>query len=734
MLERQLSRRLFLRATTVGAIGIAGTGLLAACGGGDDDDDATPTTAASGGDATAATTAPQATAGTSGGEATVAATQAPAAEATATTAEEPAMGSSLIGKLEGPTIVTDESRWPKTFQEAPQLAARVASGELPAVAERVSQAPIVIEPLHEIGTYGGTWRRGFTGPGDGINGERVAGMDTVIGWHYEATEYAPNLAQAWEMDADGTAVTFDLRPGHCWSDGAPFTANDFVWWYENMFLNDEVLPVKSADMLINGEAGKIVKVDDVTVRFEFPTPYFLFLDMLAAGLRSLSGQSVVGMNGGGPYSPAHYLEPFHVGFADADKLAAAVAEAGVDNWAALIKSKADWRNNPELPVLTPWKTESPSNSPVWSLVRNPYSIWVDTDGNQLPYIDDVVMGLAENLEVLNLRAIAGEYDFQARHIDMSKLPVILENRDKGNYDVYLDTGDYGSDIELMINLSYDADPGLAELFNNVDFRRALSLGVERDEINEIFFLGTGTSGSPAPSDDNLYSPGPEYRTLWATYDPDEANAMLDGIGLTEKDGSGFRMRPDGKGRVSMEVITVGATFVQFTQMCEMISNQWRDIGIELVVREVERSLRDTMIAANEHQVSAWSNDGSESLFSAPKGVIPRRSDAMAPAWGLWFATGGESGIEPPDEFKALVEDFNRAFAATTEDRVKIGTALWANAIDQVYTIGVVGLSAASMGVRIVKRNMGNIPARQYNSPVVKNPGISCPPSFFFKDL
>lgn len=742
MMKRQISRRFFLRATSAGIVGVAGAGLLAACGG---DSNPTATTApAAPGDPTA-TTAPVAT--TAPGEPTPttapAATPAPGAptattavsapDPTATVEEEPALGSSLIGELEGPVIVTDPARWPSSFNEAPQLAAMVAAGQLPPVVERIGAAPIVVEPLHEIGTYGGTWRRGFTGPGDTINGMRVAGLDNLIGWHWDGLEFAPKIAQSWELAEDGTSIELMLRPGMCWSDGVPFTADNFMWWYENMFQNDEILPVKTTDMIVNRKPGRIVKVEDYIVRFEWDDPNFLILDNLASGLRSLAGQSGNNHVGNGGYAPGHYLEQFHASFADPEALAKAVSDEGVDNWVELFKAKARWSHNPEVPVITPWKTTSPANTPTWVLERNPYSVWVDIEGNQLPYIDDIVMTLAENLEVLNLRAIAGEYDFQARHIDLSKLPVILENRERSGYNVHLDTGDYGADVAIIFNFTYDADPEIAQWMNNPDFRRALSLGVERDQINEIFFLGTGTPGSPAPAESTIFSPGPEFRTLWSTYEPEQANDMLDSIGLDQKDGDGFRQRSDGQGRLRLELMTRSGSNIPYTQIAEMISTQWREIGIDVTVREVERTLSDTIIDANEHMLYAWTNDGSESLFANPKGVVIRGSDSSGPLYGLWYSTGGERGVEPPAEIRANMEKFDRAFSVPREEQIEIGQELWTTALEQVYTIGVVGLSAASMGVRIVKNNMGNIPARQVNSPAVKNPSNSIPPTFFFKD-
>ena len=192
---------------------------------------------------------------------------------------------------------------------------------------------------------------------------------------------------------------------------------------------------------------------------------------------------------------------------------------------------------------------------------------MDTAGNQLPYIDKVVLTLAENLEVINLRAIAGEYDFQARHLDLGKLPVFIENQQKGGYKLHLDPGDYGGDMIIKFNLSYEADPEIAKWMNTADFRRALALGIDRDQINETFWLGTGTPSSVVPVDSNKYNPGPEYRKLWATLDVKKANEMLDKIGLAKKDAEGYRLRTDGKGRLRIEIMTLGGQFLQFTQIC-----------------------------------------------------------------------------------------------------------------------------------------------------------------------
>jgi len=644
------------------------------------------------------------------------------------------VGKSLIGKLEGPEVVTDPAKFPKTFKEAPQLAELVKAGKLPPVAERIGQDPLVIKPLQSIGKYGGTWRSGFTGPADFWNGFRCcSGPDHLMFWDYTGDKAVPNLARGLEMQDGGRTWLLHLRRGMKWSDGKPFTADDFVFWFEDIYRNKDLVPTPSAAMAINGKQGEIQKVDAATVRFKFPEPYFMLPDVLA-GSTDLAGQ-MFGYRALGGFAPAHYLKQFHpkyVGQAELDKK---VKDEKFDSWVRMFLFKNDWALNPDLPVLSAWKTVTPSNTPTWTLERNPYSVFVDTAGNQLPYIDRVVLTLAENLEVLNLRAIAGEYDFQQRHIDLGKLPVFIENQAKGGYKVYLDPGDYGGDMIIKFNLNYDADPEIAKWFNTADFRRALALGIDRDQINETFWLGTGTPSSVVPADNNKYNPGPQYRKMWATLDVTKANEMLDKIGLSKKDAQGYRLRADGKGRLRIEIMTLGGQFVQYTQISEMIREQWKKIGIDLTVQEVERSLALKRTAANEQQLGAWNNDGSEHLFTFPLHVFPFELAAVAssgPLYVKWFHSAGAQGKEPEPKMRELMDKWKRAFGVPEKERIQLGKEVWKIAAEEVYIIGVIGMGPASMGVRVVKTTMGNIPSRQYNSPDGKTPGISRPITFYWK--
>lgn len=643
-------------------------------------------------------------------------------------------GNPLIGKLEGPQVITDPTKFPRKFNEAPQLTQLVKAGKLPPVGQRIGQDPLVIQPVHEIGKYGGVWRRGFSGASDFWNGARSAsGPDHILFLDYTAQKVVPNIARGWEFQDGGRALILRLRRGMKWSDGHDFTADDFMFWFEDVYQNKDLVPVPTAVLSVKGKQGVIKKVDQYTIRYEFSDPYYLLPDMLA-GTTPISGQCLNSKDAMGGYAPAHYLKQFHPKYVSKEELDKGAKAAGMDNWVNLFKFKDSWHLNPELPVVSPWKTTTPANTPTWTLERNPYSIWVDTMGNQLPYIDKIVMRLAEDAEVHNLRAIAGEYDFQERGLQLIKLPVFLENQKKGGYKVYLDPGDNGGDMIIKINLDYNSDPEIGKWFNNTDFRRALSLGIDREQINEGLWLGTGTLSSVVPADSNKFNPGPQYRTLWSTYDPKKADEMLDRLGLNNKDAQGYRLRSDGKGRLSLEIQAWSGQSVPYTPACEMVREQWKKIGIDLVVQERDRSLATTKALANESQLYAQSMDGSDRLFTFPDNVFPygNANPGQGPLMTLWFQTNGEKGKEPPPRMKEIMEKWRQAAGVPEEERVKLGKDIFRIIAEEVYTICVIGMGAANNGLRIAKTKLGNVPSRMYNGPDGKNPAISRTQTLYWK--
>ena len=645
--------------------------------------------------------------------------------------------SGLVGKLEAPDIITDPAKWPKPVGEAPQLAARVKEGKLPPVAERVPSEPLVLKPLHSIGRYGGTWRRGCLGRGDGENGNRIRAADKLLYWDASGTKIVPSVAKGYELSADGKKTTLFLRKGMKWSDGSPFTADDFMFWYEDMYQNKEIVSAPAPEMAVNGKQGRIVKIDETTIAFEFDAPNFLFPRLIAGDTQVGGGQSRLQSDGRelGPYAPAHYLKQFLPKYSSVEAVTAKAKAAGYNNWVEHLKFRSDWQLNAEVPTIAAWVMTSAINTQSWVLERNPYYYAIDTAGNQLPYIDKVQLTLAENPEVINLRAIAGEYDYMERFIDLAKLPVFLENAARGGYRVRLDPGFNGSDSQLYVNLAFKQDPELRKWFQMADFRRALALGIDRGQLNDAFWLGLGVISTPMPAAIIPESPGEDYRLRWATLDVKKANAMLDAIGLSKKDADGFRLRTDNGQRLRIQIDVAQTLTPTWPQQAEMIIQQWKAIGIWADAKLFERSLFYTRIRNDDHQMTIFSNNGSEALFLYTAPVLP--NDPQSSQGGVghakWYVSNGEQGLKPesPEMLKAY-DLLRSAVSAPENQRDKIAQEIWKLAVDQVWTIGLVGLSPTYMGTRVVNLKLENVPERVCVSQHCRTPWSARPDQWYFK--
>jgi peptide/nickel transport system substrate-binding protein len=438
----------------------------------------------------------------------------------------------------------------------------------------------------------------------------------------------------------------------------------------------------------------------------------------------------------GMFAPSHYLKKYHPKYAGQEAVDKIAKAEGYDNWVNLFKFKNTWSLDPEAPTIAPWVTVTPINTDTWKLERNPYFWIIDSEGNQLPYIDTVILTQAEDLEVINLRSIAGEYDYQARHMNLAKVPVFLQNAEKGKYSLAFDPADAGCDACVKFNMSYTEDPEVGKWLANREFRRALGLGIQRDQINEVFFLGLGTAGSIAPRADNLYSPGPdsEWRNKWATFDPELANKMLDDMGLDKKDSDGYRLRTDNGERLVLEISGRVAQFIEFVQIGEMVSEHWaKNLGIKSNTTGLERSLAQELARAGKTQIRVSWGDATVKLFASCGQVFPCNGNSeYGKDLGLWYMTEGEKGTEPDAVLKDLMKKYKSAFGLTEDQRIALGKEIWRTLVDEVYAIGTVGLSPAAMGVRMYKNDLGNLPAKQFNSPVVKTPGISRPATFYWK--
>jgi peptide/nickel transport system substrate-binding protein len=314
--------------------------------------------------------------------------------------------------------------------------------------------------------------------------------------------------------------------------------------------------------------------------------------------------------------------------------------------------------------------------------------------------------------------------------------VLVENEKRGDYTLHrcpskeLDCG-------IRLNLAYDRDRELGELIRNVDFRRALSLGVDRLQINESFFLGTGTPTATMAADDSPYFPGKEWRTKWAVHDPDQANALLDKLGLTRKDKDGYRLRRDGKGRIRLDFQAVAA-FADFPGIGEMVKRHWQPLGIDMNVQVIEQNLLVERSVANHLMLSAH-QAGTDDPFLKPDTFLPTVTNNYPGMIGIpyarWFSSEGKKGVEPPASMRLLKDAmalYRQGLSASDAERIRIGRELYKLHADQVWSIGLVGFGIAINGVYLASNKLKNVPARVMNSLQVKTPANAHPMTFYLQ--
>lgn len=610
------------------------------------------------------------------------------------------------------------------YNEAPMLAEMVAAGELPPVDERLPDDPLIEPVVDEIGQYGGVLRRGFLGPSDHNNYTRVV-YDALVRFSPTGSEVIPHIASGWESNDDFTEWTVRLRPGAKWSDGQPFTADDIMFWYNDILLNEELMPTAPVWMQnSDGSVATVEKLGDYAVKWTFKEPNTAFLLDLAnkdgadASINNLA------------FVPAHYLKQFHPNYTDAAELQAKVEARGFDSWTELFSVEALPHLSGKRPSMAAWVPDgSTVSDPVFTIKRNPYYIGVDPAGNQLPYIDEVRFTFFADKEALNLAAVAGEIDLQGRHINMSSYPVLKENEATGNYRVVTWPTFGGSDAVVMFNQTWQGPEG--ELFRNKNFRIALSYAIDREAIKELAFLGLGEARQGVPAPFHPYYPGDEWAFKYTEHNPDLANQMLDEI-LPNKDANGFRTLPDGS-PLDIEIGVVPA-FAVWPDIGQLIVENWADVGVKAHIELRERATHFAMRPANELMAEIWNEDTTGFPFSGQPKFDPRSDPALtfAPLVAKWYATNGAEGVEPPPDIKQLVDIIDEAKTSPRGRQIELAQELFRIWADNVWEIGTVGLTPMIQGVIVANDNLRNVPEVAGNDWPLRTPGDTRPEQYFYK--
>ena len=584
------------------------------------------------------------------------------------------------------------------LQPVPFWGQQVQAGDLPVLSARLPEQPYIADlPAkgRKIGQYGGTLTTFITRRKD-VRQMVVYGYARLVGYDHNYQLNA-DILRAVENQANKRFV-LHLRKGHRWSDGHPFTSEDIRYWYEDVATNRELNPSGLEEfMRVNGVPPKVSFPDTQTAVFEWPEANLEFLPTLAKARPPFI------------YRPAHYLKQFHARYTNTEDMAAQMARRKVLSWAALHNKYDNMYkfDNHELPTLQPWMLATKEGKSRFLFVRNPYFHRIDTHGHQLPYIDIVEMSVV-GAGLLATKANAGETELQARGLSFKDVSVLkMGERSGGNYVTHLWESGVAAQIALYPNLNY-ADPAFRNLFRDVRFRRALSLGVDRRILNRALYFGLASEGgmtvlprSPFFKPENLHK--------WATFDPDVANALLDELGLTERNAYNIRKLADG--RPLRLIIETAGERPEVSDALQIISDTWKDIGVELVQRPLDRDILRNRVFAGQAMASAWYgwDNGLPQPETPPFFLAPMQQEFLSwPKWGQFYQTSGMSGEEPDlPEAKRLVKLVDDWIAATdTAERTRVWQEMVDIHAEQVFAIGL--LSGAPQPV-VVNESLRNVP-------------------------
>ncbi len=580
-----------------------------------------------------------------------------------------------------------------------------ANGNYPLVEKRLPLEPLVMAPYDTAGQYGGTLKGVSRAPESGTSGLLSIRHAGLVRISEDLQTIIPDVAKSFKWNNDFTELTFTLRKDHKWSDGEAFTTEDILFWWEDIQKYTDLNEKVKSNFLFGGKPMELTAIDRTTIKFSFavPAPSFLLT----------SSVSYIQM-----YQPKHVLKQFHKKYnKDVDKLAESL---GYKDWKIMFfVYYHDWKDSyhplsGKKPIVVPTLESHilyEETTEHRKFRANPYYHVIDTAGRQMPYIDEIYEVFIGDSEVANLKITNGEIDFKSQGLELIDFPLLKKYEESGNYKVRLATTGTAYMPTPGFNLNHE-DPVLRKLFNNLKFRQAMSLALNRDEINEIIYLGTGTpTQSTIGQSDKISIMTPELETYMIEYNPGKANSLLDSIGL-KKNANGFRVREDGKPLVLyITYSTQGAP----GRVWELIKEYWDAVGVKVELKEVNTDLYLSLISSNRHDVSTWGPPAasaprffnvSTAPFTPPFGEQGKTSLE----WEKWFLSNGKEGLEPSADIKKL-DKLYKDFLQTefgSSDYVTIGLEMSDIYTKNLYTIATVGDIKAPIVIGNKLKNVGEI--------------------------
>jgi len=577
-----------------------------------------------------------------------------------------------------------DSDWPEAWFEAPKTASQLgitafkqspvlAGQNLPPVENRLPEDPVVSVPLSSNGSYGGTAHiivddaNMFYGP---------EGPFTISADH---KTILPNLAESWWYSEDGLQLTVTLRKGLKWSDGHPLSSDDFLFMMNDVQLNLDYQPVTPRTL-----AGmKLHAVDPWTLVYTFNKPSPFFINFMAQSPESF-------------LAPKHYFSQFHPSYTDADQIDERLREIGFINWSTFVQTSLQMRRFEELinqPTMRAF-THTTISPILVRYERNPYYFKIDPTGKQLPYVDAIEAEIVSGGAVPVAKASTGQLDFAAFRLPTQDIPLLKLGEQNSGIKVKIWRRLHGSDLVIQTNFNH-TNVKLRTLFWDVRFRRALSLAIDRDEMNEIIYFGRGVPRQVTVIPDSDYFE-PHFATAYTEFDTSTSNQLLDELGLDDIDGDGLREYPDGS-KLTITVEYVDTETPKQISM-ELVSSYWNSVGIDVRLKLIDRGLQYSRAISGAMEMTVWHADRTTDILFPinPDFWVPRKlaaSLSMWSEWSRWYLTDGRLGEEPPQEIRNLQEWADQL--ATSMDpslRIQLGKKILASNAENVWSIGTIGLA------------------------------------------
>ncbi|MBN2003282.1 MAG: ABC transporter substrate-binding protein [Anaerolineae bacterium] len=614
------------------------------------------------------------------------------------------------------------------YREAPMLAERVAHGTLPPVEERLPGNPKLIEPVERVGVYGGVWRRGVVGEFDNSHFRKLIYYEYLVSWDPQWTRIVPNVTQSFAVNEDSTEYIFHLREGMRWSDGAPFTADDIVFWYEDIVMNTDIWEEPPVDWLVAGGApGQVIKIDDYTVAVRFATPYGLFLE-------NMIYPTQMGMT----YFPKHYVQQFLPKYnpGGLDHIRPLLDLWGLDHWSELFTEEiVRPQRLPDMPTLDAWILQDMYDEGNPDMVgkvivaqRNPYYWKIDTEFNQLPYIDEIRFTVVPDQDGLIDMVLRGEIDMQNRNlsspVNRPQFEAIAEAQD---YVFFTTIPSTANRMLIHLNMLHP-DPVKRQIFSDRRFRMALSHAIDRQEVIKQVWAGQGEPRQAAPLPSPVFH-HERLATQYLEYDVELANQILDEAGYGERDAEGLRLGPDGKSiRFTVDIVDEYG----HKEAMDLIQGYWHAVGIDVTYRVNERGDLRARAEANEHDAVVWTSTDGMFIPLNPAEYVPIDTSlqAFAVPWAVW-AKDPDSPLaeEPPEEIKRQLALYEQASATRDQnERLALYEQIMDIAADRFNTIGI---STWGAGFGIRKTYFHNVPPVMPEAWVYPQPAPTHPCQYFF---